>query len=107
MDNVWPEDKDFVAMLPPPVIKGIDSFLKLGLGVCTGAFIVAGVFITIEAGSKAGVYGIPTWLEDFVVNVVQPNFTPGLGVLLLFSVSLGLFSVGLGGSASSSYKERP
>lgn len=103
----WPADKDFVSMLPPAAIKGIDSFLKLGLGVCTVAFITAGVFITIEAGSKATGSELPAGLEDFVVNIVQPNFTPGLGVLLGFSILLGLFSIGLGGSAASSYKERP
>ncbi|KAL7539619.1 hypothetical protein ACHAXR_011715 [Thalassiosira sp. AJA248-18] len=107
LDQVWPEEKDFIAVLPPGVIKGIDSFLKLGLGVTTTAFLASGVLITIEAGSKASLYEIPEGLEDFVVNVIQPNFTPGLGVLLAFSVSLGLFSVGLGGSASSSYKESP
>eukprot|EP00571_Detonula_confervacea_P013178 CAMPEP_0172296958 /NCGR_PEP_ID=MMETSP1058-20130122/141_1 /TAXON_ID=83371 /ORGANISM="Detonula confervacea, Strain CCMP 353" /LENGTH=272 /DNA_ID=CAMNT_0013006043 /DNA_START=56 /DNA_END=874 /DNA_ORIENTATION=- len=107
LDKIWPEDRDFVAVLPPAVIKGVDTFLKLGLGLCTGAFLVAGVFITIEAGSKATGYALPAGLEDFVVNIVQPYFTPGLGVLLLFSVSLGLFSVGLGGSASSTYKESP
>eukprot|EP00584_Thalassiosira_punctigera_P009746 CAMPEP_0172527694 /NCGR_PEP_ID=MMETSP1067-20121228/2320_1 /TAXON_ID=265564 ORGANISM="Thalassiosira punctigera, Strain Tpunct2005C2" /NCGR_SAMPLE_ID=MMETSP1067 /ASSEMBLY_ACC=CAM_ASM_000444 /LENGTH=265 /DNA_ID=CAMNT_0013311487 /DNA_START=186 /DNA_END=983 /DNA_ORIENTATION=- len=107
LDKVWPEDKDFVAVLPPGLIKGIDSFLKLGLGVCTVLFLVAGVFITIEAGSKATGSELPAGLEEFVINVVQPNFTPGLGVLLAFSVSLGLFSVALGGSAQSSYREDP
>lgn len=107
VDKLWPEDKDFVELLPPGVIKGIDTFLKLGLGVCTVAFVAAGVFITIEAGSKATGYELPEGLEEFVVGVVQPYFTPGLGVLLAFSVSLGLFSIGLGGSAQSSYKENP
>mmetsp|Transcript_30703 Transcript_30703/g.64354 ORF Transcript_30703/g.64354 Transcript_30703/m.64354 type:complete len:263 (-) Transcript_30703:350-1138(-) len=107
IDKLWPEDKDFVAILPPGIIKGIDTFLKLGLGVCTVAFLVAGVFITIEAGAKATASELPAGLEEFVVGVVQPNFTPGLGVLLAFSVSLGLFSIGLGGSAQSTYKENP
>ena len=69
------------------------------------AFIAAGIFITIEAGSKATGSPLPEGLETFVVNVVEPNFTPGLGLLLAFSVTLGLFSVALGGSASSTYRE--
>lgn len=107
IDKLWPEDKDFVALLPPGVIKGIDTFLKLGLGLCTVLFLLAGVFITIEAGSKATANPLPIGLETFIVNIVEPNFTPGLLVLLGFSVSLGLFSIGLGGSASSTYRENP
>mmetsp|Transcript_9790 Transcript_9790/g.17117 ORF Transcript_9790/g.17117 Transcript_9790/m.17117 type:complete len:260 (+) Transcript_9790:139-918(+) len=107
IESLWPEDKDFLSVLPPGLIKGIDSFLKLGLGACTVLFLVAGVFITIEAGSKATGSELPDGLEEFVVNVVQPNFTPGLGVLLGFSVALGVFSVALGGSAQSSYREDP
>lgn len=107
LDKVWPENKNFVEILPPSAIKGIDSFLKLGLSVCTVIFVGAGVLITIEAGSKANLYEIPKELEEFVVNVVQPNFTPGLGVLLAFSVTLGLFTVGLGSSGSSTYREDP
>jgi len=107
LDNAWPENKGFVDVLPPSLIKGIDSVLKLGLGVCTVLFVLAGVLITIEAGSKAGVYEIPIGLEEFVVNVVQPNFTPGLGVLLGFSITLGIFSIGIGSSASSAYREDP
>ena len=106
-DKLWPEDKDLFAILPPDVLRGIDSFLKLGLGVCTVLFISAGVFITIEAGSKATGYELPLGLEEFVVNVVQPNFTPGLLVLLGFSVGLGVFSAAQLSSAGSTYREDP
>ena len=105
VEALWPEDRDLLAVLPSPVIRGVDAFLKLGLGVCTVLFIAAGIFITIEAGSKALERPLPDGLEAWIVQVVEPNFTPGLGVLLAFSVSLGLFSVGLGGSASSTYRE--
>jgi hypothetical protein len=105
VEALWPEDRDLLAVMPAPVVKGIDAFLKLGLGVCTVLFVIAGMFITIEAGSKALERPLPDGLEEWVVRVVEPNFTPGLGVLLAFSVSLGLFSVGLGGSASSTYRE--
>jgi hypothetical protein len=107
IEKLWPEDKDFVAVLPPSVVRGIDTFLKTGLGLTTVAFITAGILITMEAGSKATGSELPAGLEEFVVNVVEPNFTPGLGVLLGFSVCLGLFTVSLGGSAASSYREQP
>ncbi len=107
IEKLWPEDKDFVAMLPPSVVRGIDTFLKTGLGLTTGAFITAGIFITIEAGSKATGYELPDGMDEFVTNVVEPNFTPGLGVLLGFSILLGVFTISLGGSAASSYREEP
>jgi len=107
IEKLWPEEKDFFAVLPPSVVRGIDTFLKTGLGLTTVAFITSGILITMEAGSKATGSELPAGLEEFVVNVVEPNFTPGLGVLLGFSVCLGLFTVALGGSAASSYREEP
>ena len=107
LDKVWPEDKDFVQILPPSLIKSIDTALKVGLGISTVAFILAGILITWEAGSKATGKPMPGELQTFIVDVIQPNFTPGLGVLLAFSVSLGVFSIGIGSSASSTYKEKP
>ena len=107
IESLWPEDKDFFAVLPPGIVRGIDTFLKAGLGVTTTLFLLSGVFITLEAGSKATGYELPAGLEDFTVNVIEPNFTPGLGVLLAFSVSLGVFTIGLGSTASSSYREDP
>ena len=106
IESLWPEDRDLLAVLPPSVIRGIDTMLKLGLGISTVLFLVAGIFITIEAGSKATGSPLPDGLEGWIVNVVEPNFTPGLGILLAFSVSLGIFSVSLGGSASSTYREK-
>jgi hypothetical protein len=107
IEKLWPEDKDVFEVLPPELLRGVDTALKVGLGVCTLAFLVAGVFITIEAGSKATGNALPSGLDDFIVNVVEPNFTPLLGVLLGFSVSLGLFSAGQLGSKSSVYREEP
>lgn len=106
IESLWPEDRDLLAVLPPSVIRGIDTILKLGLGISTVLFVIAGIFITIEAGSKATGSPLPDGLEGWIVNVVEPNFTPGLGILLAFSVSLGIFSVSLGGSASSTYREK-
>ena len=105
LDKIWPEDKDLFEVLPPELLRGIDTTLKVGLGVCTTLFILAGVLITIEAGSKATGYELPNGLEDWIVSVVEPNFTPLLGVLLGFSVGLGLFSAGQLGSRGSVYRE--
>lgn len=99
------KDLDIMNMLPPAVLVGIDRFLKAGLGICGTLFIVAGLFITTEAWSKASSQPLPTDLDNFIVNIVEPNFTPGLLVLLGFSVSLGAFASLQLASSSSQYKE--
>ena len=100
------EDFDIMSILPGPVLIAIDRFLKLGTALCTVAFISAGILITLEAGSKALESPLPENLDEFIVNIVEPNFTPGLFVLLGFSVSLGAFAALQLGSQGSTYKEQ-
>jgi hypothetical protein len=99
------EDFDIIQALPEPVLLFIDRFLKAGVAVCTTLFVLAGLAITVEAGSKATNNPLPENIDVFVTNVVEPNFTPGLLVLLGFSVSLGAFAALQLGSASSTYRE--
>lgn len=98
---------DIFAVLPVGLVRFIDSFLKTGLGVSTLLFVLAGVGICFEAYSKATGNPLPENVDTFIVNVIEPNFTPGLLVLLGFSVSLGLFASAQLGSASSQYQEKP
>lgn len=99
------EDFDIMAIVPPPILKGIDSFLKVGLGICTILFVSAGVAITAEAWSKASNSPLPDNIDSFIVTIVEPNFTYGLLVLLAFSVSLGGFAALQLSSGSAAYKE--
>ena len=99
------EDFDLLQVIPDPILIFIDKFLKAGVAICTFLFLLAGVAITVEAGSKATNNPLPQQLDDFVANVVEPNFTPGLGVLLSFSVALGIFASLQLNSAASTYRE--
>ena len=99
------EDFDIMKILPPPVLIFIDRFLKVGVAICTVLFVAAGVAITVEAGSKATSNPLPENVDAFITNIVEPNFTPGLLVLLGFSVSLGAFAAAQLSSASSTYRE--
>jgi hypothetical protein len=98
-------DFDIMTALPAPVLVAIDRFLKGGVVVCGTLFILAGLFITVEAWSKTSGQPLPADLDAFIVNTVEPNFTPGLLVLLSFSVGLGLFAAAQLGSSGASYKE--
>ncbi len=100
------EGKDIFQILPPSVIVFIDRFLKAGLAVSTVLFVMAGIGITVEAWSHASGDSLPEWMDTFIVQTVEPNFTPGLFVLLAFSVSLGLFSAAQLGSDTSRYSEK-
>jgi len=99
------EDFDLLQVIPDPILIFIDKFLKVGVAVCTSLFVLAGFAITVEAGSKATGNPLPQEVDDFIANVVEPNFTPGLGVLLSFSVALGLFASLQLNSAASTYRE--
>lgn len=99
------DEFDIMAALPAPVLVGIDRFLKLGLGVTTVAFVMAGLGITAEAWQASSGNALPADIDNFIVSVVEPNFTLGLLVLLGFSISLGIFATAQLGSASSVYSE--
>lgn len=105
--NIPEPEKDLFSMIPAPVLIAIDRLLKAGLAICTSAFMGAGVLITLEAWQHASGDSslITSELDEFIVNIIEPNFTPGLLVLLGFSVTLGVFTIASGGSASSQYRE--
>jgi hypothetical protein len=99
------QDFDLMSALPPDVLIFIDGFLKVGLSICTVLFVLAGVLITAEAWSKTSNSPLPDDIDNFIVTVVEPNFTPGLLVLLGFSISLGAFAAAQLTSSSSTYRE--
>lgn len=103
--NLDDESIDVFTLLPKEFISAIDFVLKGGLTVSTIVFVSMGVAVTVEAWSKATGNELNADLDSFIVNTVEPNFTPMLLVLLGFSVSLGVFAAAQLGSSSSQYKE--
>ena len=99
------DEFDIFQFLPPSLLKAIDLFLKTGLAISTVLFILSGVGITAEAWIAATGNTLPDNVDQFIVTVIEPNFTYGLLVLLGFSVSLGIFATAQLGSGSSVYKE--
>ena len=99
------QDFDLIAALPEPLVIFIDRFLKIGVTISTLLFVAAGIGITLEAWSATSGDPLPEDIDNFIVNTVEPNFTPGLLVLLTFSISLGLFASAQLGSEASVYSE--
>jgi hypothetical protein len=58
-----------------------------------------------RAWSKTSNQPLPENIDQFIVNIIEPNFTTGLLVLLSFSVCLGAFAAAQLGSSAASYTE--
>lgn len=99
------DQADLMSLLPPRFVVAIDRFLKSGLVITGVLFIFSGFGITLEAWSKSTGSALPEDLDTFIVQVVEPNFTYGLLVLLGFSVSLGIFAALQLGSEGANYRE--
>jgi len=99
------QDIDLFQLIPAPLIIIIDSFLKIGLGISVFLFICAGIGITLEAYSASSGNPLPENVDVYITDVIEPNFTIGLLVLLSFSISLGAFSLAQLGSKGSVYRE--
>ena len=61
------QDLDIMAMIPAPILKGIDTFLKLGVAVCTVIFVTAGFGIALEAWSITSGNPLPENIDNFIV----------------------------------------
>jgi hypothetical protein len=99
-------DVDIIAMIPGPVLIGLDRFLKAGIAIVGTSFIASGLGITVEAWSKASGQALPDNVENFIVTVIEPNFTTQLLVLLSFSISLGVLAAAQLGSAGAQNREK-
>ena len=64
----------------------IDRFLKIGLAVSIFSFISDGIGITVEAWSHVSGNKLPERIDKLIVEIIEPNCTPGLLVLLGFSI---------------------
>jgi hypothetical protein len=100
------EDLDLFQLIPAPLLIIIDRFLKIGLALTTVTFVAAGGGITLEAWSVATNHPLSANIDQFIVQVIEPNFTYGLLVLLGFSISLGIFATAQLGSGGSQYSEK-
>lgn len=65
-----------------------------GIGISYGAFKV--IFPTIK---------VPEALDGFITNVLDPAFTPAVGIFFLFSITFGLFKFAQISSDKTVYRE--
>merc|ERR1712150_92540 len=70
--NMTDEEFDIFQLLPDPLLKGIDLFLKAGLTLSTVLFVLAGIGITFEAWAVSTGNKLPDAVDDFIVKIVEP-----------------------------------
>ena len=103
------EEKSWISLIPPDILAGISTFLKVGTGLSVFLFVLAGIGITWEAwivSTHPEKDFMSPQVDSFITQVVEPNFTLGLFVLLAFSISLGLLTSAQLGSSSAVYQEK-
>lgn len=103
------KENNFISSIPPEILSGLSTFLQFGTGLSVLLFVLAGIGITWEAwivSTHPENVLLPPQVDTFITQVVEPNFTLGLFVLLFFSISLGLLSSAQLGSSSSVYQEK-
>uniref|UniRef100_A0A7S0Z014 Uncharacterized protein n=1 Tax=Hemiselmis tepida TaxID=464990 RepID=A0A7S0Z014_9CRYP len=81
--------EDEVAAIPVEVLKSVETALLYGVLAVGALWVLAGLGTAYDAYMIATKQPVPAGLDDFLGKYIEPFLTPGLGVVLLFSVLLG------------------
>mmetsp|Transcript_30685 Transcript_30685/g.77342 ORF Transcript_30685/g.77342 Transcript_30685/m.77342 type:complete len:270 (+) Transcript_30685:192-1001(+) len=81
--------EDEVAQIPVEVLKTVENSLLYGVLAVGALWVLAGLGTAYDAYMIATKQPVPAGLDEFLGKYVEPFLTPGLGVVLLFSVMLG------------------
>lgn len=78
-----------VRQIPIETIKTIENTLFLGVFAAGALWVLAGMGTAYDAYMIATKKQVPAGLDEALSKYVEPFLTPGLAVILLFSVLLG------------------
>mmetsp|Transcript_11330 Transcript_11330/g.16712 ORF Transcript_11330/g.16712 Transcript_11330/m.16712 type:complete len:253 (-) Transcript_11330:75-833(-) len=87
------EEYKLIDFIPIPWQNNIELALIGGLSLGLIFIIAAGIGIGLEAFAVVQKTPLPENMDNIIVNVIEPAFTPALGVFLVFSIILGTFKV--------------
>ena len=68
----------------------LERFFGAGALLFGGIFVTSGIGISIEALCKVTGNPLPVWLDEVLVQYIEPALTPSILILFAFSISLGL-----------------
>jgi len=101
-----PFGESVIANMDSKVQAKTDSILVACVSVSLSFVVLCG--IGISAGALHVVFPditIPTSIDDLIVNVLTPAFTPALGIFFFFSITFGLFKFAQVSSSQTVYRE--
>ncbi|CAM9658507.1 unnamed protein product [Ascophyllum nodosum] len=100
------ENSSVLDVVPEETQILIERFLIGGFGLCLLVLIGCGIAIAAEAYFLSTEGKLPPDLDNFVVQTIQPSFTPSLVATFGFSSAWGLLKLGQMGQEGVVYKER-
>lgn len=84
-----PSPSDPLSRIPKAGQDLLERFFGGGALVFGSAFILSGLAIAVESIAKVLGRPLPTFLDEALVQYVEPALTPSILILFFFSISLG------------------
>ena len=85
-----PQSSDPLANIPKSGQELLEKFFGGGALTFGTAFLLSGLAVAIEAVAKVLGNPLPAWIDEILVQYVEPALTPSILILFFFSISLGL-----------------
>ena len=90
MQRAGSSSADPLARIPKAGQELLERFFGGGALVFGTAFILSGLAIAVESIAKVLGSPLPTFLDELLVQYVEPALTPSILILFGFSISLGI-----------------
>ena len=85
-----PQNADPLSRIPKKGQELLERFFAGGAVTFGSVFIISGIGVSVEALCKVLGYPLPVFLDEALVQYVEPVLTPSVLILFGFSISLGV-----------------
>ena len=85
-----PSSLDPLSRIPKKGQELLERFFSTGALIMGGVFITAGLGVSVEAIAKVSGNPLPIFVDEILVQYVEPALTPSILTLFGFSISLGV-----------------
>ncbi|CAN0098312.1 unnamed protein product [Pylaiella littoralis] len=100
-----PKITSFFELIPPETQLVLERVFIAGFLGCLLFLVACGCAIGVEAYFLSTSGKLPPDLDQFIVQTMEPLFTPSLALTFLFSSCLGVLKLGQMGQESVVYRE--
>lgn len=84
------QSSDPLSKIPKQGQVLLERFFGGGAVVFGSAFLLSGISVAVEAVCKVTGNKLPSFIDEAIVQYVEPAMTPSILILFFFSISLGL-----------------